>query len=69
MGHCDVDSMQDCNNTPKMPENNIETKQKVKMKNNTYDKIKHIVAEQSSKKMVKEPAQKVKSQKKINIDL
>ena len=62
MGHCDIDSMQD-NNT-KMPENNIETKPKEKMKNNTYEKIKHIVSKESEK-IPKEAEQKQKSQKKL----
>ena len=69
MGHCDTDSMQDSNNTMKTPENNIETKQKVKMKNNTYDKIKRIVTNESEK-IPREAEQKQKLQKKkINIDL
>ena len=66
MGHCNTDSMQDSNNTVKMPENNIETKQKVKMKNNTYDKIKRIVSNESEK-IPRQTEQKVKSQKKNNI--
>ena len=64
MGHCDIDSKQDSD--AKLAEKAIETKPKEKMKNSSYDKIKHIV---TSEKMPKEPAQKLKPQKKkINID-
>ena len=67
MGHCSVEMMQGSSDSFKMTdkgqtaENNIETKPKEKMKNNTYEKIKHIV----SKENIRVPAQKAKPQKKI----
>ena len=61
MGHCSIEMMQQgSGETLKMPENSIERKQKVKMKNNTYDKIKSIVSRESEK-IPRESKQKVKS--------
>ena len=69
MGHCDVDSMQD-SDTKMTKEKDIETKTKTKMKNNTYDKIKHIVKSQGEKMTSNKIVAKSKPEKKkISIDL
>ena len=42
MGHCDIDAMKESNG--KLTEKALDSKPKEKVKNNTYDKIKHIVS-------------------------
>ena len=64
MGHCDIDSMQDGN--AKIAEKAIDTKPKEKVKNNTYDKIKHIVLGNGNEKMKVSPQPQ---KNKINIGL
>lgn len=69
MGHCDIDSMHD--GDAKAEEKAIDTKPKEKVKNNTYDKIKHIVlGNGNSKKGDKKVGVSPQPQKnKINIGL
>jgi hypothetical protein len=65
MGHCDIEDLKDSN--AKLTEKTIESKPREKIKNNTYDKIKHIVSGNGNGKKLDEKPQPKKN--KINIGL